>query len=84
VYHCPVERPAPTPPAVVIECLLAAANGNYSGPASTTVVGSYTLHHSGNLTWLQGPGWEGVVYASGPDAFTRAMLATVLPTGRSC
>ena len=86
VPSCPPPlHPVSPGPSIVIECLQAAANGNYSGPASTTVVGGLTLHRSGDSTWLQGAGWEGVVYvAGGPRALGQAMIATVQPTGRSC
>jgi len=55
-----------------------------SGPATTTVVGAATVHHSGEVVWLQGRGWEGVVLLPNNASLGRAMLATVEPSGRPC
>jgi hypothetical protein len=86
--NCPAEiGDVPTVAAIAIECLRGAANGLYSGSATSTVVRGTTLARSGTLVWLQGASWEGVVTLAdnfAPASLGRAILATVEPTGRPC
>jgi hypothetical protein len=85
---CPAEiGDVATVAAIAIECLRGAANGLYSGAATTTVVRGATLSRSGTLVSFQGASWEGVVTLAdnfAPASLGRAILATVEPTGRPC
>jgi hypothetical protein len=85
---CPAESgDVPTVAAIAIECLRGAANGLYSGSATTTVVRGATLSRIDTRVWLQSGSWEGVVFLAenfGPASLGRAILATVEPTGRPC
>jgi hypothetical protein len=81
---CPGVRVDTSDPAVSIQCLRGAADGLFSGSATTTVVDGATLHHSGRFVWLQGRGWEGVVILPNNASLSRAMLPTVEPSGSPC
>ncbi len=83
VSSCPDTSGNDSVPAVSIECLRGAANGLFSGSA-TTIAGRATLHHSGVVVWLRGRGWEGVVTLPDNATLGRVMLATVKPTGKPC
>jgi hypothetical protein len=76
----------PDGPAILLECLRAAANGEFSGPATTTVVRGLTLSRHSGSAWLQGAGWEGVVSLEGnfKHGFGQQVLASVQPTHDPC
>jgi hypothetical protein len=85
VSNCPdIPANTSTPPAISIECLRGAANGLFSGSATTTVAGRTTLHHNGLVVWLPGRGWEGAVVLPNNATLGRVMLATVEPTVKPC
>jgi hypothetical protein len=88
VAGCPYETvPERAGPAIVIECLQATANGEFSGPATTTVVRGLTLSRNSDTAWLQGRGWEAVVYLGGnykSHGFGQQVLRSVQPTDKPC
>jgi hypothetical protein len=69
----------------VIECLIGQANGLYSG-LPTTVINGQPVGHTGDLVYLQGNGFEGVVYLPGSfgPPLAHDVLSTVIPTGKPC
>lgn len=74
----------PPPPSVTISCFVGKLKHLYYGGPAVATVSGVKLYGGNNLLYVQDTDSETMVSATGTDAMTRQILATVQPSNGHC